>query len=722
VLVKRLRNDTSLREISAEVQSHLAAIYDRAPAGFSVDASRFGLVTFNAAFAHWVQERHGIEPRPALALEDLLPLGGATNWRQLFGRALRQGSFATEQPLAGGRIVRLALERLESDGVPLGVSVLVHDAEAGPVQDARARIRMRLASLVESTRDLVWSVDPDEHRLLTYNSAFADHLQAEFHVRAAEGMSLEDMLPQEKAAHWHELFARALRAGAPVTEECVAVAQGKTMLVVLNPLKGGDAVLGIWAFARDITERKDTERALLEGDEERLRSLIEDSPVAIGVAHQLRIEYVNAAYAGVFRARRESLVGRPILEQWAPESRGEVAALIAEPPSGRGPLEYEGRGLRADGSVCHVHVSVGTLRAMPGHVIVFLTDISARKTVEAQLNETLEELRKLRDRLQQDNLALRQQITAHHGPTVILGQSPPIVKVIEQAKMVAPTDSVVLITGETGTGKELLARAVHGMSPRASRPMVTVNCAALPAGLIESELFGREQGAFTGASSRQKGRFELADGSTLFLDEVAELPFEVQAKLLRVLQDGRFERLGSAQTVSVNVRVIAATNHDLGAMVDGGRFRADLFYRLRVFPIEMPPLRARAQDIPLLVWDAVRFFSEKLGKPIHTIPWETMRQLQQHPWPGNVRELRNVIERSVILSRDGTLSVSFEPVEARGSIPITLAEAQRRHVLATLERTSWRVGGKDGAAAQLGVRRSTLNSIMKRLGIVRPKS
>jgi formate hydrogenlyase transcriptional activator len=260
------------------------------------------------------------------------------------------------------------------------------------------------------------------------------------------------------------------------------------------------------------------------------------------------------------------------------------------------------------------------------------------------------------------------------------------------------------------------------MSPRAGRPLVSLNCAALPSGLIESELFGHEKGAFTDASTRQPGRFESADGSTLFLDEVAELPLDAQAKLLRVLEDGRFERLGSAQTVRVDVRVIAATNRDLAAMVDDRRFRPDLFYRLRVFPIEVPPLRARAEDIPLLVWDAVRFFSVRLGKTIDSISWETMQHLQRHSWPGNVRELRNMIERSVILSSGRTLSVAFEPTGAEESPPITLFDAQRRHVLATLEHTGWRIGGRDGAAARLAVRRSTLNSMMKRLGISRPMS
>jgi formate hydrogenlyase transcriptional activator len=471
----------------------------------------------------------------------------------------------------------------------------------------------------------------------------------------------------------------------------------------------------------DVRESRTMEHALAES-EDLFRMVVEDSPVAIAVARQSRIEYVNGAYAKVFRTRRDSFTGSSFGSQWASESAAEIAALIGRMGSEEGPFEHEGLALRPDGSVFPVHLSIGALRHAPGVMVLLLTDITERRAMEAQLNQALDELRRVRDRLQEDNLALRHHITVQQGPSGILGQSAAILKVIEQAKAVARADSVVLITGETGTGKELLARAIHEMSPRASRPLVSVNCAALPAGLIESELFGREKGAFTGASTRQRGRFESAHGSTLFLDEVAELPIEVQAKLLRVLQDGRFERLGSAQTVSVDVRVIAATNHDLGLMVRNGRFRADLFYRLRVFPIEMPPLRDRPEDIPWLVWDAVRFFGSKLGKTIDVIPLDTMRQLRQHPWPGNVRELRNVIERSVILSGDRTLTVALAATDESSTPPVTLADAQRRHVLATLQRTGWRVGGRDGAAAQLAVRRSTLNSMMKRLGISRPRT
>ncbi len=352
-----------------------------------------------------------------------------------------------------------------------------------------------------------------------------------------------------------------------------------------------------------------------------------------------------------------------------------------------------------------------------GSEVVFygvMRDVTERRRAE-------DELRRLKEQLQQENLYLRQQIKLCSGHESIIGESEPLVRAIALAEKVAPTDSVVLITGATGTGKELIAELIHDRSSRSKRAMVKVNCAALPAPLIESELFGREKGAYTGAMTRQSGRFEMADDSSLFLDEVAELPLDLQAKMLRVLQEGRFERLGSSQTTKVNVRIIAATNRNLQAMVNEGKFRADLFYRLSIFPIEVPPLSARGSDIPLLVWHFVQDFARKMGKGIDSIPRKTMEQLEGHSWPGNVRELRNLIERAVILCEGRVLHVELPPTnQPDAAAPVTLEEVERRHILQTLERTGWRVGGENGAAAQLGLERTTLHSMMKKLNIVRP--
>jgi transcriptional regulator with PAS, ATPase and Fis domain len=315
---------------------------------------------------------------------------------------------------------------------------------------------------------------------------------------------------------------------------------------------------------------------------------------------------------------------------------------------------------------------------------------------------------------------LRQATLAQPGD--IIGTSRALQQALAQATQVAPTDAAVLLLGETGTGKELLAHLLHRRSKRQDRSLVTVNCAALPPTLIEAELFGREKGAYTGALSRQAGRFELAHGSTLFLDEIAELPLELQGKLLRVVEEGQLERLGSTKTIKVDVRVIAATNRDLAQLVASKLFREDLYYRLNVFPIVVPPLRDRREDIPLLVWAFAQHYGKAFGKPVKRIPQETMLALRRYPWPGNIRELRNVIERAVILSDSSTLRVPLEPVSGPGpAAPPTLAEAGTAQIRAALEQTGWRIRGPAGAAARLGLKPTTLESRIKKLGLTRSR-
>jgi len=306
----------------------------------------------------------------------------------------------------------------------------------------------------------------------------------------------------------------------------------------------------------------------------------------------------------------------------------------------------------------------------------------------------------------------------------IIGRSPALERVLEQVQFVAPTDSTVLIEGETGTGKELIAHAIHNASPRRGRPFVKLNCAAIPLDLLESELFGHERGAFTGAIAQKIGRFELADKGTLFLDEVGDIPAALQPKLLRVLQEQEFERLGSNRTHQVNVRLVAATNRNLTEMVKQGEFRSDLYYRLDVFPIQLPPLRARREDIPELVAHFAEVFGSRIGRQIDHIPWETMSALCLYDWPGNIRELQNRIERAVILSKDGVL---FNPLPAPASqaanlypFPTTLKDVERTAILRALEERGWVVGGSEGAAARLGLQRTTLIYKMKRFGICRP--
>src|SRR5215472_13713584 len=327
-------------------------------------------------------------------------------------------------------------------------------------------------------------------------------------------------------------------------------------------------------------------------------------------------------------------------------------------------------------------------------------------------------------RLEAANIYLQEEIKTEHNFEEIIGTSTAIKKVLQAIEKVAATDATVLVTGETGTGKELIARAIHHLSNRKDGVLVKVNCAAIPAGLIESELFGHVKGAFTGALTNRDGRFKLADGGTIFLDEVGEIPLELQTKLLRVLQEGEFERLGSTKTVKVNVRVIAATNRDLEKEVREGRFRSDLYYRLKVFPIALPALRDRKQDIPLLVSYFVTRFSGTMGKTVESVPAAAMEMLKSYSWPGNIRELEHVIERAVILSQGSELELGdwmpkSAPVAGNGA-PATLEEVERTHIVAVLMQTNWRVSGDKGAAKILGLNPTTLEARMKKLGISRP--
>jgi formate hydrogenlyase transcriptional activator len=334
----------------------------------------------------------------------------------------------------------------------------------------------------------------------------------------------------------------------------------------------------------------------------------------------------------------------------------------------------------------------------------------------------------LKNKLQEEKLYLQEEIRSEYNFEEIIGTSSILKRALEDVQTVAPTDSTVLIFGETGTGKELIARALHNLSGRSDHPLVKVNCAAIPTGLLESEMFGHERGAFTGAVEQRKGRFELAHRGTIFLDEVEEIPLELQPKLLRVLQEQEFERLGSGKTIRVDVRVLAATNADLAEMVAQKKFRSDLYYRLNVFPITLPALRERAEDISLLVHFFAQRFAQQMKKPIKTIPADTLAQLTAYNWPGNIRELQNLIERAVILSRGTVLEVPLSELKksANGVLanqvgPMTLEAVERDHIMRTLRDAGWVIGGKAGAAARLGLNRTTLNNRMRKLGITRPR-
>jgi formate hydrogenlyase transcriptional activator len=398
----------------------------------------------------------------------------------------------------------------------------------------------------------------------------------------------------------------------------------------------------------------------------------------------------------------------------------EIARRFGPRSNATFPLRVGGKviGALAFGTVHHERAWPETLINRLQVFVEMIGSALARTRAEDDTKKALEEVRRLRDQLQRENVYLQQEVKSVRGHRGLIGNSAALRKVLEQVDQVARTNSSVLLCGETGTGKELIASAIHELSPRVKRPMVRLNCAAIPETLIESELFGREKGAYTGALSRQAGRFEVAHGSTLFLDEIGELPLDVQSKLLRALQEKQVERLGSSKSISIDVRIVAATNRHLETEIQEKRFRSDLYYRLNVFPIHMPALRERIEDIPLLVEAFVHEFSKSFGKPIESIDKNCMRALQLYQWPGNIRELRNTVERAMILANGPRLRI-YPPSNASGEAAhsMLLSDAERGHLRNVLEMAGGRIRGKGGAAELLGLKPTTLDSMLVRHGI-----
>ena len=503
----------------------------------------------------------------------------------------------------------------------------------------------------------------------------------------------------------------------PVSDRSGAV-MGHLAVMDTKPMQEDARVLsvfkifGVRAGAELERDRMD---AQLKANEERLRDLFDEAPIA----------YVNEGLDSRFiRANRTAMKTLGITSDQVEGMYGKT--FIPDTPDAQRRLKDAfasiGKGIDTSGVVLELRrkdngkplwIQWWSKPDPSGtYTRTMFVDITERVLMEQE-----------KARLEAQNVYLQEEIKGAHNFEELIGSSTSLRKVLKNVERVAPTDSAVLITGETGTGKELIARAVHNLSPRKDRPLVKVNCAAIPAGLIESELFGHEKGAFTGALTKKMGRFEVADKGTIFLDEIGDLPLDLQSKLLRVLQEGEFERVGGTQTFKVKVRVIAATNRDLAQQSKAGHYRPDLYYRLNVFPIHLPPLRERESDIPLLVQYFVRKFAVNFGKKIDRIPERMMTALQRYPWPGNIRELEHVIERAVILSEGPEL----EPIEwlsssdgkAGPAKTRTLEEAERQHIIDVLEQTSWRVSGPKGAAAVLGLKPTTLEAKMKKLGIER---
>ncbi len=461
-------------------------------------------------------------------------------------------------------------------------------------------------------------------------------------------------------------------------------------------------------------------KSRLQENEERLSRIIESAMDAIIALDQAgTIVLFNQAAERVFRCRANDAIGGPASRFLSKGLCRVLADYVgADPARPKTPIWVpEGHSARrTDGEAFSVEATLSHAEAngQPLHTLI-LRDVQERHKAEIE-----------RQQLQGLNRYLQEELRVSQAAEDLVGAAQDLREVLDKAQQVAPTAATVLILGETGTGKDLIARTIHTLSQRKDKVLVKLNCAAIPHDLVESELFGHEKGAFTGALARKLGRFELADQGTLFLDEVGELPFAAQAKLLRVLQEGEFERVGGSETRKVDVRIIAATNRDLVTHVKEGRFRPDLFYRLNVFPITLPPLRHRKKDLPLLIQHFVRTYAEKYGKRIETVPARAMTALQSHEWPGNARELQHVIERAVILTRGTELAVDEEFLYSgpggQGGPPLieSLEEAERAHILKALEIVGWRVSGAGGAAERLGLKPSTLEFRMKKLGITRP--
>ena len=499
-------------------------------------------------------------------------------------------------------------------------------------------------------------------------------------------------------------------------------------------------IVGSRGVTIDMTEQhlaEDTRRQIIENNrtilealgrsEERFRNMADNAPVMIWIVDpDKQCTYFNKRGLDFTGRSIEQELGLGWTEYIHPDDYDACLETFMTRFDERRPFEMEFRLRRNDGEYRWVY-STGIPNFSPdGTFLGYIgtsMDISERKESEVALQTAHEELHQLKNQLEAENIYLQQELQLDEKFGEIVGQSDAIKYVLFKITQVAPTDSTVLITGETGTGKELAARAIHGASPRKDRPLIKVNCGALSPTLIESELFGHEKGAFTGAVGRKQGRFELANEGTIFLDEIGELPPELQVKLLRVIQENEFERLGGSKTIKVDVRIIAATNRNLKVEVEQGTFREDLWYRLNVYPITMPPLRQRKEDIPLLVEHFVSTYAKKSGKTISSVSPRVMQNLQAHSWPGNVRELANVIERAVIQTHGSVLQVVDQFEQIPDQVPTqTLEEVERDYIIKTLEETGWRIEGPFGAAKILGLNPSTLRTKMLKLGIQRRRA
>ena len=582
-------------------------------------------------------------------------------------------------------------------------------------------------------------VRDSENRVLRVNREFTNLFG--FTVEESLGRDMSDLIVPEGMREESERLLEVLKSGERVSAELVRGRKDGSLLnvsFIAAPVAADGGLPGIYGIYRDITERKRSEDTLRRSEAclaEAQRMSHTGSWTRSVPGGEVFCSQESCRIFG-FDPSRVKLTHEIILNRTHPDDRAAFAEGARRAIADRSHFQADFRIILDDGTIRHIHTEGHPVINAAGELVEFVgthIDITEQHQARVALERAFEEIQALKDKLYQENVALRQEIGETAMFEEIAGKSEALRSVLKQVEAVASTDSTVIIYGETGTGKELIARAIHNLSARRDNAFVKLNCASIPTGLLESELFGHERGAFTGAIVQRIGRFELANRGTIFLDEIGEVPLELQPKLLRVLQEREFERLGSSRTLRSGARLIAATNRDLLKMVEAQTFRADLFYRLNVIPILIPPLRERPEDVPVLAQHFAELFSRRMNKAIHTIPSETMSAMVHYDWPGNVRELQNVIERAVILSTGGVLRVPLSDLRSAGSVRGKLAEKQtppkrsdapvpapdRDRVLEALRAAGGRVGGTAGAAARLEMKRTTLIAYMKRLAIDR---
>jgi PAS domain S-box-containing protein len=656
--------------------------------------------------------------------------------------------------------VDIMLKPMQAASGPIVLSFVRDATEQRAVQDELRRQDQQMRSIVESVHDYaIYMLDADGY-VITWNAG----------GQRIKGYTADEILGK----HFSRFFIQEdIERAHPAQLMQLAAARGRfeeegwrvrkdgsrfwanSVLTAIRDSAG--TVTGYAKVTRDFTDRKRAEEAvmlqlsnallanmdvrkLLGAISASLREVLPLDSATLGLydpaSDQLVVQFLGADEGEVRRGDvRLSLAGSPAGEAFRTRESVILERIEGSPFAPESVRHLTGLGMQSGCWVPLIHrgEAIGTLTvtsrlegAFTQREAEMLVQVAAQVAMAVNNAVAFRQIAELRDRLSQEKRYLEEEINLENRFEDIVGESGGLRQVLKEIETVAPTDATVLIQGETGTGKELLARAIHRLSPRKDRTFIKLNCAAIPAGLLESELFGHEKGAFTGAIARKMGRLELAHEGTLFLDEVGEMPLDLQPKLLRALQEREIERLGGTRPIRVNVRLIAATNRDLGKMVAEKQFRSDLFYRLKVFPVFAPPLRDRIGDIPVLVRHFVATHSRRMGKVIETIPEETMAALKRWRWPGNIRELENFLERAVILTRGPVLYVplaELETAETEGEDKemeiSTLHAAEREHILRVLRETKGQIGGDDGAAARLGLKRTTLNSKIKKLGIER---